>query len=279
MHNKSAIIVMMAAVMLGIISGCGKKDNAWIDPPIVKVPAEISALNIESTSPKSKLIEARDALRVPSASRKQYGISGAGQNESEAVIAARFMKPFDEWRDYRSQLPDKFTLVKSDSKNGSAAAGENIKPKIPDIVYIPEYSKSTDILNWKIRIMLLEARLKTIGEADRKLVEDKLKIARDSLVESERVYGKLIPTAPAVPIVPELDDNSNRPTIGKEITVANMDSNNITDTLAGLNKTNIRQVTNNSITNNQSILIDYRIKLNETITDIDKVLVELGKRR
>ncbi|MHB1456728.1 MAG: hypothetical protein ACYC0V_07420 [Armatimonadota bacterium] len=279
MHNKSALIVMMAAVMLGIISGCGKKETTWVDPPIVKIEEENPDRNSELTSPRSGLIKARDALSLPGASRKQYGVSKTAKNESESVLTNRFMKPFNKWRDYRSQLPDKFTLIKPDLKNGNTTAGEIIKPQIPEIVYEPEYPKSTDILNWKIRIMLLESRLETAVGTDKKYYEDKLKLAKDSLAESEREYGKLKPVAPVVPILAEVDDSSNQVIVGKEITVADMDNNNITDTLAGLKKTFIQhKIGNSSINNNQNILIDYHRKLQATIIDIDKVLEELGKR-
>ena len=116
MHNKSAIIVLMAAVMLAMISGCGKKDTAWIEPPIVTIPGDNSSRNNESADVESRLIKTRDALNLPSASRKQYGVYENTRTESEAELTARFMKSFDEWRDYRSQLPDKLTYIKPDIK-------------------------------------------------------------------------------------------------------------------------------------------------------------------
>jgi hypothetical protein len=279
MHNKPAII-MMAAVMLAMISGCGKKDTAWVEPPIVTITADNSVKNNESANTESRLINTRDALNLPSASRKQYGISENAQNESESELTARFMKSFNEWRDYRSQLPDKLTYIKPEVKKTDVPVSENGKPVAPVIEYVPEYAKSTDILNGKIRVMLLENRLKTAGEAEKIQIAEKLKLAQDALIESERVYGQLIPAAtPAVAVVPNQDDIINHVSPEKEIIVANMNSDNITDTLAGLGRSGMQQSVIQRATSNQSILNDYHSMLNETITEINKVLVELGKRR
>lgn len=277
MHNKSAIIIMMAAVMLSIISGCGKKDSAWINPPIVTIPDQSQTRSAETINPKSKLIKARDALSIPGASRKQYGISGTVRNESSADLTGRFMKNFNEWHDYRSQLPDKLMLVKSNNKTAEIRGNEIVKPVTPEMTYVPEYQKSTDILNWKIRIMLLENRLKTVGDADKSQIADKLKQAKASLAESEQTYGKLIPVAPVVSIIPVIDENINHITPEKEITVVDMNSSNIVDTLAGLNKPG-KQQEKIKASDGQVIITDYRSKLNETITEINKVLVELGTR-
>lgn len=278
MHNKSAIMIMMATVMLCIIAGCGRRDSAWMDPPIVMIPDKDLLRGSESTSSISRLIKARDALSSPGASRKQYGIMETGQNESENDIALRFMEPFNEWRNYRSQLPDQFTLIKPDLSNSQAKSDDTVVPEAPRILYVPEYSRSTDILNWKIRIMLLESRLKTAGSIDRQIIETKLRLAKESLVEAERIFGQLVPAAPVAQIVPEPDDIQDYAIHGKEITVADMNGNNIKDTLAGLDRTNIRRIADNSMMVGQSISDDYQSKLRETITDINRVLVELEKR-
>ena len=145
------------------------------------------------------------------------------------------------------------------------------------VEYVPEYPKSTDILNGKIRVMLLENRLKTAGEAEKIQVAEKLKQARDALTESERVYGQLVQAAPSVVTTPNQDDIVNHVNPEKEIIVANMDSDNITDTLAGLRRPGMQHTIEKPISN-QGILNEYYSLLNETKTEINKVLVELGKR-
>lgn len=277
MHNKSAIIVMMAAVMVMVISGCGKRDTAWVDPPVMKIAGGSQTGSTALLNTKSELQKTRDALRLPGASRERYGIPALGGFGSG--LESRFMKAFDEWREYRSELPDQISVERPVPKARSSRSGEPAKPFVPGVTYVPEYPSPTDILSWRLRVALLENRLKSAGEIDKKAIGERLDLAKASLSEAERIYGQMKPVPPATPVAAVRGHDGLGTRANTVIVVARPDSRDIKNAMAALMNSGAQRTYNGDLSADYMRLDDYRSLETTTIAGIDKALVELGKRQ
>lgn len=217
------IILSMTAGLIICLSGCGSRNTAWVEPSELVVPG---SRHIDTSLHKNIAVSGLSAFKYSAraGNMQNSGTAVFQKGNSSGVFAAvtdRILANVNEWNDYRSELASGII-----DRRQVAELEKPLTPSLPvedmsvEEVVIPEYSDSTDYLNWRMRVALLESRLKAASsESDKSILRAKLEKAQESLKDSESIFQKPVSKIPLA----TKPDISNLP-VQKE-QVANREAN------------------------------------------------------
>ncbi|MHB0999396.1 MAG: hypothetical protein ACYC27_09140 [Armatimonadota bacterium] len=286
MYLKPVFIIMMTVGLMFILSGCGRQDSAWIDPPVLNRP-HIAAIgkSVRNEAAVYRLSDVRNSIANHDMSiLDKHDNHTQNRSDITAEIAVRILRQVDDWNSYR------IDLASGDMNRGQAVEPEKPLPlELPDQhveseeVFIPVYSDSTEYLNWKIRVALLESRLSVASnESEKKIIQEKLDQAIIALKDAEGVFRKPI-QADSVDIVPQIvkqpvyTETAVRDVdAGKKIVRADHEDHRISNSLDILNK-RVNLATDSKLRNKResSAGTAFTKIRTETIAGIEKLILQL----
>ncbi len=186
---KSFGVSVIAVVAAIVISGCSQPKTAWVDPPEVKIIETKKSANVGLIN-KLELNKKRDAFLIPNASHRKNQITAEdNQNYRSEQL---FMEKIRKWEDERSEKSDLIVVPRPVSKFKKSQLNGSKLPFIPDPSYVLEYPEPTELVNLKLRIELLEYRLKSAKLLEKPIYEARLSEIKDELAAAQEEYNKLV---------------------------------------------------------------------------------------